>query len=484
MAAAGGGGGPPPPPGPAPPGGGGGPAPPPGGGGGPAPPPGGGAGGPAPPPGGGAGGPAPPPGGGAGGPAPPPGGGGGPAPPPAPPGGGGGPPPPGPAPAPGMNVLMQQFVAALRAAVPAPAPVPPRQQRKLPPPVFKGGDGEDPEVHLLRANDWMDAYDVLPADRIREFRHTLDDLARQWYDDIALPANWDDLQTAFTRYFSLHGRNAKQVYEAWSSLTFTPGDNIDAFIRRVKMIARRGDFNEQMQLSRIKSLLPESVYGAFYNVNDMPTMCAMLRDMYAPPVRSADPAGLSRMKAVSGTTETKGTPEVEIERLARMTDDNKPKKNFKPFITKPRERRGKGKGFYQPRDDGYQDRKQFRRDFRPRYDRRGFKPRRGRGGRQFDRSPTKRKPRIASRTINKDKDRCHYCHEFGHWERDCQRKHADQKKKAAQKASNKTYEDMSQDYQAPQGEYTSMAATAPMNPYLSGLRHMDYCQEATLMSLN
>ena len=126
-----------------------------------------------------------PPGGGAGGlgggpPPPPP-----PPPPPGPPGlaGPAGPlGPPGPPPA--GAALLAQLVAAMQAAAaglpapgPGPAPLPPRV--KISPPIFKGLPGERPEAHLLRANDWMDTYNILPVNKPANFKHTRNHLARE-----------------------------------------------------------------------------------------------------------------------------------------------------------------------------------------------------------------------------------------------------------------------------------------------------------------
>ena len=166
------------------------------------------------PPGGGAGGPG-------GGPAPPP------PPPPTPPGlpgpvgpvGLAGPPgPPGPPPA--GAALLAQLVAAMQAAVagllaPGPGPAPPPPKVKISPPIFKGLPGERPEAHLLRANDWMDTYNILLVNKPANFKHTLDHLAREWYNSLMFPIAWNDLQQRFSWDFSTQGRSIKHLHDKW-----------------------------------------------------------------------------------------------------------------------------------------------------------------------------------------------------------------------------------------------------------------------------
>ena len=164
------------------------------------------------PPGGGAGGPG-------GGPAPPP------PPPPLPPPGLSGPVGPvglaGPlGPPPARAALLAQLVAAMQAAAarllapgPGPAPSPPRV--KISPPIFKGLPGERPEAHLLKANDWMDTYNILPVNKPANFKHTLDHLAREWYDSLTFPIVWNDLQQRFSWYFSTQGRSIKHLHDKW-----------------------------------------------------------------------------------------------------------------------------------------------------------------------------------------------------------------------------------------------------------------------------
>ena len=162
-----------------------------------------------------------PPGGGAGGP------GGGPLPPPPPL------PPPGlpglagpagplgpPGPPPAGAALLAQLVAAMQAAAtglpaPGPGPAPPPPRVKISPPIFKGLPRERPEAHLLRANDWMDTYNILPVNKPANFKHTLNHLAREWYDSLTFPIAWGDLQQQFSQYFSTQGRSIKHLHDKW-----------------------------------------------------------------------------------------------------------------------------------------------------------------------------------------------------------------------------------------------------------------------------
>ena len=154
-----------------------------------------------------------PPRGGAGGP-----GGGPPPPPPPPPGlpglaGPAGPPPAGAALLAQLVATMQAAAAGLPAPGPGPALLPPRV--KISPPIFKGLPGERPEAHLLRANDWMDTCNILPVNKPANFKHTLDHLAREWYDSLMFPIAWGDLQQQFSRYFSTQGRSIKHLHDKW-----------------------------------------------------------------------------------------------------------------------------------------------------------------------------------------------------------------------------------------------------------------------------
>ena len=124
------------------------------------------------------------------------------------------------APPPAGAALLAQLVAAMQTAAagllaPGPGPALPPPRVKISPPIFKGLPGERPEAHLLRANDWMDTYNILLVNKPANFKHTLDHLAREWYNSLMFPIAWNDLQQRFSRYFSTQGRSIKHLYDKW-----------------------------------------------------------------------------------------------------------------------------------------------------------------------------------------------------------------------------------------------------------------------------
>ena len=97
---------------------------------------------------------------------------------------------------------------------------PPRERPrvKIQPPVFKGMPGERPDAHLLAATDWMEAVRVHPADFVDNFKHTLQHLAREWYQGLGVNpfhGDWRAFSTHFSKYFSTQGRNIKYLHERW-----------------------------------------------------------------------------------------------------------------------------------------------------------------------------------------------------------------------------------------------------------------------------
>ena len=136
----------------------------------------------------------------------------------------------------------------------------------------------------------MDIYNILPVNKPANFKHTLDHLAREWYDSLTFPIAWNDLQQWFSRYFSTQGRSIKHLHDKWRNFSFTPGqDDIEAYIRDVKEAAHQLNYNDEAILHLIKAMMPSEIYSTLYNQNDLNTVITMVKDIYAKKPEAANP---------------------------------------------------------------------------------------------------------------------------------------------------------------------------------------------------
>ena len=224
---------------------------------------------------------------------------------------------------------MQAAAAGLLAPGLGPAPPPPRA--KISPPIFKGLPGERPEAHLLRANNWMDTYNILPVNKPTNFKHTLDHLTREWYNSLTFPITWNDLQQRFSRYFSTQGRSIKHLHDKWQNFSFIPGQNdIEAYIRDMKEAAHQLNYSDEAVLHLIKATMPSEIYGTLYNQHDLNTVITMVKDIYAKKPEPANPptttggatAPFTLIKAPNGSSKRVHFQEGESlsERIDKLTE--------------------------------------------------------------------------------------------------------------------------------------------------------------------
>ena len=323
----------------------------------------------------------------------------------------------------------------------------------------------------------------------------------------------------FIKRFAKEGRTTHAAFEAWRSLKFDPvKDDVEEFMTNVKNLASTLAFNEEAQVMAIKSNMPRDVYGLCMQYGKLDELKKFLIELFENPrMKSAVPsisadADTSAFSmgqfvnndVISATSDDIGKLKSEISALQfkvrRMLPENRNKptpKPWKPEVTQPRRKSNnfRGKGF-RPNDSGRRDNqnqnspspnnsnnrnRQFSNrnqignsngNRRPFFNRGqsngnfgGNQRGRGRGG--YDKSPNVRRPRIASKTVDKDKGRCFYCNEYGHFIRECSKKKEDEK-------SNR-YSRMDSDYNQ-EGQYSDYDDT--------GLYTDDYDDEvfATLNS--
>ena len=363
------------------------------------------------------------------------------------------------------------------------------------PPRFKGASGDKPEPHILKCEDYFNDEGITTVrGKVNAFRMTLESKAREWFEDIDDPSDWESLKNSFRNHFSAQGRSIKHLHERWRSFRFDPLTmEIETYISDVKQTAKQLNYTDAAVVDLLKSTTPETVYGILFDRTDLKTIIRILKDFYAhkPGEVTAPPA--TQTSPFSSLTVNSPTKSVTIDPLAelkdafnvkfntmmnKLNDNYSPKKRggpkqrpYKPYITRGRGHRGgrsRDRSDSRPygrrdrdRDSDYYHRQ--RRDSRDRRDDRGY--RRGRDSRdyrddrqrfshrsrdrnrryddrrsdhesdredyrhrrersnsrvRFDRSPTHRKPKSNSRTIDKDvTERCHRCHQMGHWAYEC-----------------------------------------------------------------
>ena len=295
------------------------------------------------------------------------------------------------------------------------------------PPSFKGVQGERPEAHILRAEDWMEASNPKMKDdqKIKNFRLTLDHHAREWYDKADCKSSWEKLKLGFSRYFSTQGRSIKNLLTRWKDFKFNPQtDDIEEFVRDVQETTAQLKYDNEAVGNMIKTSMPMDMYTSLYDVDDLEKIITKVRDIYARPVNKSQSAAMTSAASVPTATPFSSMTEHYMY-LQGAQGDNK-QKPFKPYVTPQgrgrgrgrggRGNRGRGRGRGDSQDNRFQGfgRGQF--TFRGNWQPRGN---RGRGGQKFDKSPNVKKARVNTKTPNQDKERCYKCNEFGHWAKEC-----------------------------------------------------------------
>ena len=299
------------------------------------------------------------------------------------------------------------------------------RRRRIPPPVFKGEKGERPEAHLLRAEDWMEAIGIkTEGDKMTNFKLTLDHLAREWYNQTGKKkTSWDSLTTDFSRYFSTQGKSMRNLHFRWNRFKFNPAtDDIEEFIRNVQECAAQLAYTDDATMNMIKSCMPKSVYAALYEKETLESVIDMVINLFAKELEDEEPQKAAAASASPFSAIQDGTGPLQ-DQISKLTDalyNIDVTKPFKPYIT-PRGR-GRGRGRGKPsrgRGQPFQFQGKGNMSF-PKPTTRGRGRGRGRG--KFDKSPTQRKPRVAPKAKDMDKERCNYCKQLGHWVRDCPEK--------------------------------------------------------------
>ena len=277
----------------------------------------------------------------------------------------------------------------------------------------------------------------------------------------------------FLARLAKEGRTLEAAYSAWGALTFDPNkDDIEQFIQKVEELAKKLGYNQDAQVMAVKSVLPRDVYGICMTYKTLTELKAFLIELFSnPKMREAVPGTASTVAEpgvfsmgqhmennvvgptaadVSKICQDMNDLQVRFNKITSADFRSKSSKPWKPEVTPPRRRGGFNRGrsgrqfdnvqrndrfkdsesnSNEDRDNGqrnntvsFRDKGQDRGNFR------GNMRGKGKGRGRFDKSPNVRRPRVASKTVDKDKMRCHYCNEYGHFIRECSKKNRDENK--------------------------------------------------------
>ena len=300
----------------------------------------------------------------------------------------------------------------------------------------------------------------------------------------------------FIKIFAKEGRTMHAAFEAWRNLKFDPAnDDVEEFMTNIKNLAATLAFNEEAQVMAIKSNMPRDVYGLCMQYDKLDELKKFLIELFensrmklAVPSITAEEDTLAfsmgefvNNDIITATSDDIGKLKNEISALQfrvrrMMPSDTRNKPNTKPWkleVTAPRRKGGnfRGRGFRQndsgrrdnnssgPNNNNNRDRNFNRNQSgNSNGNRRPFGNRgqnngnfggnqkgRGRGRGRFATRPNVRRPRIASKTVDKDKGRCFYCNEFGHFIKECSKKAEDER--------SRRYSRMDSDYNQ-EGQYS------------------------------
>ena len=337
----------------------------------------------------------------------------------------------------------------------------------IPLPQFHGKKGEKPEEHCLKVKDYFkDLKITTHANKIAKFKATLCGKARQWLEDLRpKPTEYShpdtdpiaDIQATlkykFVQRWSIKGRPPEALYSEWQNLKFDPAtDDAEEFISDVISLAKSLGYPDTAQVMAIKNCMPMEVFTMCLNTENLNDLRKTLikvfdnpkvkRNYAATTGATATPSafsmaryGLDDPQAAASDDMGKlmskfDSLEYSIRKMS-IADPRKRQPKYKPEVTPPQHRGGQSRGRRGRHYDQCNDRSQFDMS-RQNYQSKGnFNSRgRGRGRGHFDNSPNVRHPRIASRTPDKDKMRCHYCKEFGHFIKNCRKRLKDEERAA------------------------------------------------------
>ena len=134
-----------------------------------------------------------------------------------------------------------------------------------------GKPDEDAKVHLLCANDWMNAHHFVNGVKVHRFCLTLFGEARLWFQSLEpINVNWPELQNLFRQRYSKVGNTPEQLLHAWRSFSFDENtDTIDSYVTQIRQVATLLGYEEPHILEVFKNTLPTKLYWTLFPIEDL-----------------------------------------------------------------------------------------------------------------------------------------------------------------------------------------------------------------------
>lgn len=175
-------------------------------------------------------------------------------------------------------------------------------------PKFKGLPSEKARMHWLLFTDYLEELDITDeAQKIRKFKLTLTDNAREWYD--IHKASFTNLATLEKLFVQAYGppEDRTELLRQFSQAKMSPAETVTAFKNRLSSLAHNAKITDQvMVLSQFVNGLPESIQQAVRVKRDGTLEEAHLTALAAQPPTQAVPT-IAQSAAVYAIQHSQGS---------------------------------------------------------------------------------------------------------------------------------------------------------------------------------
>ena len=182
------------------------------------------------------------------------------------------------------------------------------------------------------------------AMKVRNFKLTLDHLAREWYDNADSKGDYEKLKGDFSRHFSTQGKSVRNLHARWNSFTFDPNtDDIEVFLRNVQETAKQLEYREATVVNMIKSKMPLAMYSTLYDIHDLDKVVTRCRDIYAKSIDATAESSTATGGAAAGLLPFTAIKD-EFFFMDNGAVNAQKQKPFKPHVTPQGRGKKKGRG--------------------------------------------------------------------------------------------------------------------------------------------